>query len=207
MLVAVIVAAFCFGAGLQRIAGLGMGLVVAPLLTLVLGPAVGVTLSNAGAVVTTLLVFVATRRDVDWRTVSRLAPLVGLGSVGGAVVVLRMDAAWLEVLIGSLVLVSLGLIGVTQGRIDIQGRGVAAIAGAAGGFMNATAGVGAPALTIYAVATRWGQKSFAATAQPVLLLANLSSLLAKYAVGALPPGSATSWWVYLVVAGDRKSVV
>ncbi|MGB3762504.1 MAG: sulfite exporter TauE/SafE family protein, partial [Ornithinimicrobium sp.] len=43
---------------------------------------------------------------------------------------------------------------------------------------------------------------FAATAQPVLLLANLSSLLAKDAVGALPPGSATSWWVYLVVAGS-----
>ncbi|MGB3258401.1 MAG: sulfite exporter TauE/SafE family protein [Ornithinimicrobium sp.] len=202
LLVAVIVAAFCFGAGLQRIAGLGMGLVVAPLLTLVLGPAVGVTLSNAGAVVTTLLVFMATRRDVDWRTFSRLAPLVVLGSVAGAFVVLHMDAAWLEVLIGSLVLASLGLIGVNQGRLDIGGRGVAAIAGAAGGFMNATAGVGAPALTIYAVATRWGQKSFAATAQPVLLLANLSSLLAKYAVGALPPESATSWWVYLVVAGS-----
>ncbi len=202
LLVVVIVVAFLFGAGLQRIAGLGMGLVVAPLLTLILGPAVGVTLSNAGAVATTVLVFAATREDVDWRTFARLAPLIVLGSSAGSIVVLRMDAAWLEVLIGSLVLLALGLIGAANGRIHVRGRGVAGIAGAAGGFMNATAGVAGPALTIYALATRWGQKSFAATAQPVLLLANVSALVGKNVVGALPAGNALPWWIYLVVTAS-----
>ncbi|MGC1207545.1 MAG: sulfite exporter TauE/SafE family protein [Ornithinimicrobium sp.] len=198
--VVVVVLAFIFGAGLQRIAGLGLGLVVAPIMTLTLGPAVGVTLSNAGAVATTILVFAATRRDVDWRTFFRLAPLIMIGSFGGALVVLRMDAAWLEVLIGSLVLLALGLIGVASGKIHLRGRMVAWVAGAAGGFMNATAGVAGPAMTIYALATRWDQKSFAATVQPVLLLANLSALVGKSAVGALPSDSTLPWWIWFVVA-------
>ncbi|MDT0401794.1 sulfite exporter TauE/SafE family protein [Streptomyces edwardsiae] len=39
------------------------------------------------------------------------------------------------------------------------------LAGAASGFMTATAGVGGPALTVYALATAWRQAGFAATAQ------------------------------------------
>ncbi len=195
-----IVAAFIVGAGLQRIAGLGVGLVVAPALTLVLGPALGVTLSNAGAVATTLLVLRATRRDVDWATFARLAPLIIVGSVAGSFVVLQMSTAWLEVLIGTLILLALLTTLAASGRVHLRGAGVAAIAGVAGGFMNATAGVAGPAMTTYAVATRWDQRSFAATLQPVLLLANLAALIGKSAVGVLPNDGALPWWIWVVVA-------
>ncbi|MGB3828571.1 MAG: sulfite exporter TauE/SafE family protein [Ornithinimicrobium sp.] len=202
VLVAAVVTAFLVGASLQRIAGLGLGLVVAPMLTLLLGPAVGVTLSNAGAVVTTLLVLRVMRKDVDWRAFARLAPLVVLGSIVGAFVVLRMDGSWLEVLIGSLILLALGLTLAVGGRIHLRGRRVAAVAGALGGFMNTTAGVAGPAMTVYAVATRWGQTSFAATLQPILLLANVSSLISKSLVGAVPADIGLPWWIWPVVAAS-----
>ncbi|MGB5935771.1 MAG: sulfite exporter TauE/SafE family protein [Ornithinimicrobium sp.] len=199
---AAIVAVFVFGAGLQRIAGLGMGLVVAPILTLMLGPATGVTLSNAGAVITTMLVLGALRRDVDWPEFRALAPLIVLGSVIGAFAVRELSASWLETLIGVSILVALALTLAADGHIRLRGRTVAVTAGTVGGFMNATAGVAGPAMTIYAVATRWEQRSFAATLQPILLTANLTALLGKGLVGSVPVADLLVWpvWVAIVAA-------
>jgi len=198
MLAAVIAAAFVAGAGLQRIAGLGMGLVVAPVLTLVLGPALGVSLSNAGAIVTATFVLTSMRKDIDWRAFARLAPLLVVGSLGGALVVLRASAAWLEVFIGVLILLALASTLMASGRIHVRGRLPAIGAGIAGGFMNATAGVAGPAMTIYAVATRWNHTSFAATLQPVFLLTNATALGAKAFLGAVPSDTGLSWWMWLV---------
>lgn len=207
MLAVVIAVAFLVGAGLQRIAGLGMGLVVAPVLTLVLGPAVGVSLSNAGAIVTATFVLASLRHDVDWRAFARLAPLLVLGSVSGAYVVLRVSAAWLEVLIGVLILLALVSTLMASGRLHVRGRLPAMAAGTAGGFMNATAGVGGPAMTIYAVATRWNQTSFAATLQPVFLLTNSTALLAKGLVGAVPTDTGLAWWMWMVALAAIASGV
>lgn len=198
MLAVVIAVVFLVGAGLQRIAGLGMGLVVAPVLTVVLGPAVGVSLSNAGAIVTATFVLASLRQDIDWKAFARLAPLLILGSLSGAFVVLRVSAAWLEVLIGVLILLALASIFMARDRIHVRGRLPAVAAGVAGGFMNATAGVAGPAMTIYAVATRWNQTSFAATLQPVFLLTNATALLAKGIVGAVPRDTGLAWWMWLI---------
>ncbi len=207
MLAVVIAVAFLVGAGLQRIAGLGMGLVVAPVLTLVLGPAVGVSLSNAGAIVTATFVLASLRHDVDWRAFARLAPLLVLGSVSGAYVVLRVSAAWLEVIIGVLILLALVSTLMASDRLHVRGRLPAMAAGTAGGFMNATAGVGGPAMTIYAVATRWNQTSFAATLQPVFLLTNSTALLAKGLVGAVPTDTGLAWWMWMVALAAIASGV
>lgn len=193
-------AVFILGAGLQRIAGLGIGLVVAPILTLMLGPATGVTLSNVGAVMTTLLVLGALRRDVDWPEYRRLGPLVVTGSILGAFAVRELSAGWLETLIGVSILVALVLIVAADGHVHVRGRGVAIAAGSVGGFMNATAGVAGPALTIYAVATRWEQRSFAATLQPILLTANLTALAGKGLVGSVPLTELLVWPVWVAVA-------
>ncbi len=196
---AAIVVVFVFGAGLQRIAGLGMGLVVAPILTLMLGPVTGVTLSNAGAVMTTMLVLGALRRDVDWPQFRALAPLIVLGSVLGAFAVRELSASWLETLVGVSILVALALTLAADGHIRLRGRAVAVTAGTVGGFMNATAGVAGPAMTIYAVATRWEQRSFAATLQPILLTANLTALVGKGLVGSVPLADLLVWPVWIAV--------
>jgi uncharacterized membrane protein YfcA len=196
-----IVILLAVGAGLQRIAGFGLGLVVAPMLTLLLGPAIGVTVSNAGAIATTVLVLGALRSDVDWRAFLRLAPLIVVGSAVGAVVVLRASPAWLEVLVGALILIALALtLGVAK-HIHVRGRLAAMTIGVVGGFVNTTAGVAGSPLTAYAVATRWAQRSFAATLQPILLLANASALVGKSVVGAIPDDVGLSWWMWLLSLG------
>src|SRR5690606_6510091 len=95
------------GALLQRVAGMGMGMVAAPLLTLLLGPVTGVTTSNAAAVVVAVLVLSALHRDVDWGRVLRLAPLIVVGSALGALAVRSAPTAWLDVLVGGSVLLAL----------------------------------------------------------------------------------------------------
>jgi len=196
-----IVVALTVGAGLQRIAGFGLGLVVAPMLTLLLGPAVGVTVSNAGAIATTLLVLGAMRSDVDWRAFLGLAPLIVAGSAVGAVVVLHMSPPLLEVLIGSLILLSLALTLGAGARLHVRGRSAAMSIGVVAGFVNTTAGVAGSPLTAYAVATRWEQRAFAATLQPILMLANVSALIGKSLVGAVPGDVGLSWWMWLLALG------
>ncbi len=78
-----IAAALLAGSALQRIAGMGFGLVVAPVLTVVLGATTGVTISNAAAVFNAALIWGALRSEVDWRRFARIAPLILLGSALG----------------------------------------------------------------------------------------------------------------------------
>ena len=86
-------------------------------------------------------------------------------------------------------------------RSVATGRTPAIVAGAASGFMNAAAGVGGPALSIYAVATRWPQAAFAATAQPYFVVIGLSSLLGKLAAsGWVAPEVDPSVWPVSIAA-------
>ena len=179
----------CLGALLQRTAGMGLGMVAAPLLTLLLGPVAGVTTSNMAAVAVALLVLRDLRHHVDWRRYAALAPLIVVGSVLGALAVRSTPAAWLDVLVGGSVLLALVAGGVLARRTEIRLPGTSVVAGLAAGFMNTTSGVAAPAMTAYSLATRWEHRAFRATLQPVFLTANLTSLLTKGLLGAAPaPG-------------------
>ncbi|MGW2094209.1 TSUP family transporter [Promicromonospora sukumoe] len=191
--------AVVLGAGLQRVAGMGVGMVAAPVLTVFLGASVGVLVSNVAAVVTALLILRALRDGVDWRRVFTILPLMLVGSVLGALTVREADTAWLDVIVGGSVLLALGASAVLRRRVRIKGRSVAVVTGLAAGFMNTTSGVAAPAWTAYALATRWDHRSFAATMQPLLVVMNVMSVVTKLSLGAIPPGSAPAWWVWPVL--------
>ncbi|GAA2235548.1 TSUP family transporter [Promicromonospora sukumoe] len=191
--------AVVLGAGLQRVAGMGVGMVAAPVLTVFLGASVGVLVSNVAAVVTALLILRALRDGVDWRRVVTILPLMLVGSVLGALTVREADTAWLDVIVGGSVLLALGASAVLRRRVRIKGRSVAVVTGLAAGFMNTTSGVAAPAWTAYALATRWDHRSFAATMQPLLVVMNVMSVVTKLSLGAIPAGSAPAWWVWPVL--------
>jgi uncharacterized protein len=194
------VVALLVGSVLQRIAGMGMGMVVAPSLTVLLGAASGVAMSNAAAVLTALLIFGVLRGDVDWARFARIAPLMVVGSLLGALVILALDAAWLDVLVGATMLAALSWTLFVGPSARMHGTAPALGAGAVGGFMNTTAGIAGPAMTVYALATDWYHRSFAATLQPIFLLANVAALVSKSVVGALPVGAGLPWSVWVVVA-------
>ncbi|EFP57606.1 TSUP family transporter [Dermacoccus sp. Ellin185] len=142
-MLAAVVAAILVGAVLQRLSGSGMGLVLAPTLTLIMGAAHGVLLANATTTVSGLLLTLTLRRDVDWRRAGIICACVVPGALVGAVVVREVSAAWLQVVVGVAVL---GAIGFTVGA-DRLGRlphvtsaWVTPVAGVIGGFFNTLCG-------------------------------------------------------------------
>lgn len=192
--------AVVLGAALQRVAGMGLGMVAAPVLTVLIGPVAGVLVSNGAAIVTALLVLGALRARVEWARVVALTPLVLVGSVLGALTVRFASTTWLDILVGGSVLLALAATVALRRRVTVQGRPAALATGLAAGFMNTTCGVAAPAWTAYALATRWEHRSFAATLQPLLLVANVTSLATKLLLGAVPAGAVPAWWTWPVVA-------
>ncbi|MEO6997066.1 MAG: sulfite exporter TauE/SafE family protein [Terracoccus sp.] len=180
------------GALTQRITGVGFALVCAPMLVLVAGPFEGVVLSNLLGLTVSALVFVANWRDTEWVKGLLLAVPALLAIPLGAWVARTMPPAPLMVVIGSLVILALGAVVLSDRARILKGRSGAAAAGAASGFMNVTAGVGGPAIVLYAVSTEWEHRKFVATFQFYSIFVNVASLVAK---GGLPQVGAAALWL------------
>jgi uncharacterized membrane protein YfcA len=175
------------GALTQRVTGIGFALVCAPLLVLIAGPFEGVVLSNLLALTVSLIVFVTHWRDTEWKKGLLLAVPALAAIPFGAYVARTVPPAPLMVIIGLLVIVALGAVVLSDRARVLRGLGGAAVAGASSGFMNVTAGVGGPAIVLYAVSTNWEHRKFVATFQFFSIFTNLASLVAK---GGLPHVSA-----------------
>ncbi len=177
------------GALTQRVTGIGFALVCAPLLVIVAGPYDGVVLANVLSLAVSVLVLATCWRDVEWTKALVLGVPALLTIPIGAWVARTMPPAALMVVIGLLVVVALGAVLLSERARILRGRQGAVAAGAASGFMNVTAGVGGPAIVLYAVSTGWEHRRFVATFQVYSIVVNLSSLVAK---GGLPRVSAAA---------------
>lgn len=195
----VVVAAVVLGGVLQRTSGMGTGMVVSPTFVLLVGPVAGVLLTNVTTVVSALFLTLAMRADIDWSRFARIAPTIVLGSVPAALFVIAVDVGWLEVIIGAALLLALAVTYLTP-RLPDLGGAAAPTAGVVGGFLNTAVGVAAPAMLIYAHATRWAQHTFAATLQPIFLTMGTVSVLTKVVAGASPAPSTGSPWPLVVAA-------
>ncbi|NUU24233.1 MAG: sulfite exporter TauE/SafE family protein [Streptomycetaceae bacterium] len=192
-------------ASLQRLTGIGFGLVAGPGLVLMLGPSDGVLMSNVASAAISALGLAATWREVRLRL---MLPLVGAAMLTvplGAWLVGRLPERTLLLGIGALVVTSVSLL-IAGVRIRaLRGRRGAVAAGAASGVMNASAGVGGPPLTLYAVNAGWGAAEFVANAQFYGVLVNGLSVATKGV-----PELAYPYWLLCgaavvvgIVAGDR----
>lgn len=176
---ATIIAAVLIGAVLQRLSGTGVGLVVAPVLSLLLGPAAGVLITNMTTVVSGLLIMLSVWSHVSWRHFWLIGPAAVVGAWPGAWVVGQLSAAWLSIILGVIVVAAL-LVTVTLRRLpEWSSRMPTALAGLLGGFFNTTSGVAAPVMVIYSRLSRWEQRSFAATLQPTFMTMGAASVLSK----------------------------
>lgn len=153
------------GACTQRVTGMGFALIASPLLVLLIGPHRGIILVNLLGLMVSSTVLAATWRQIDRRRALLLVPTGMLGVVPGVYVAQRLPASHLQTVIGLLVLAGLAGALATPARPTTSTPLLTTTAGFASGFMTATAGVGGPALTVYALATGWRQALFVATAQ------------------------------------------
>lgn len=168
------------GATMQRLTGMGFALVAAPFVVLLMGAVTGIVLVNLCGTVASAFVLFRVIRHVDWKKFCILATAAIVGVVPGAFIVKYVPSAWLEVGVGLLVLISLSVSLRITSFVQEKGVKPMLLAGAASGIMNTTAGVGGPAMSVYAVASRWDQRSFAATMQPYFLIVGVASIWAKY---------------------------
>ncbi|AXK33506.1 sulfite exporter TauE/SafE family protein [Streptomyces armeniacus] len=187
------------GAATQRATGLGFALVAAPFLVLVLGAKTGVGLANLLSAVLCALVLLRTWRALDWRRLAWLS-VPGLAAVpAGAAVVAALPEPVLLVGVGSLAVAAMVLVRFSTRATALRGRSGAVAAGAMSGFMNVTAGLGGPMITVHALAEGWDMRRFVATAQGYLLLVNVVSVAAKGPPDIGPAGLTAA--TVLVLAG------
>lgn len=194
--------AVAVGAAMQRISGMGVGLIAAPVLSLLLGPVDGVLLVNLLAVINAATNTWGMRADVDWQKFAPIALAMVLGVVPGAWVVANAPTDVLLILVGALLLLALSIVTLGKRYVPrVEGVLPAAVSGAVGGFMNTLAGVAGPAITVYAEAARWPQKVYAATLQPIFLVAGTLSFTVKVAAGAADVrGIEPALWVATLAA-------
>ncbi|WP_295645802.1 sulfite exporter TauE/SafE family protein [uncultured Corynebacterium sp.] len=179
--VGIVFAVVVAGATLQRISGMGMGLLAAPVLALVMGPIVGIMVVNILAAINALVNSFSAHPHVDWRRFWLIGPVMVLGALPAVYLVENMPVAWLQIFVGTLLVIALTVVTFGQSRVPVaHGRAPAITSGIVGGFMNTIAGVAGPALTVYAQAARWEQRSFAATLQPLFVVSGVVSFAAKY---------------------------
>jgi len=200
---AALLAAVLVGAVLQRLSGTGMGLVLAPTLTLLLGPTTGVLVANATTFVSASLMLLAMRRDVEWPRVGLVCAFAVPGAVVGALLVRATPPAWLQVVVGAVVLAAIVVTAAAGalGRMPrVEGRWVTPLAGFVGAVFNTTAGVSAPGMVVHSRLVGWQQRAFAASMQPVFATMGLLSVVTKSLLSA-PHQALPPWWLLpLVVA-------
>ena len=92
----------------------------------------------------------------------------------------------LLVTVGTLPVGAVSPVLLSRGRELPHGRWAGVPAGALAGFVNATAGVGGPMVSAYAMSRNWPLPVFIPTAQATLLGVNLASLAGK-GLPSLPP--------------------
>ncbi len=176
--VSVLLAIAC-GAMTQRVTGLGFALVSAPLLILAAGPHEGVLLANVLSLAGNCMVITQTWRDGDLKHALLLAVPAIVVMPPSNWVALQLPTAPLMIGIGTITLLALGFVlTFRQTRIFSGGLGAVA-AGALSGFMQVTAGVGGPAMTLYAISTNWVQRGFAASMQMYFAMLNVAAIAIK----------------------------
>jgi len=178
-------AAIVTGSALQRLTGMGFALVAAPFLGLLLGPFDGVLVTNVCSALAAAILFSVSWARVDWVRLRAMMPSALVGIVPGAWLAANVAHELLDLVIGIIVLVGISTSFLSRRLGRMHGFAPMVGFGFASGFMNATAGVGGPALSAYAVMTRWQQVSLAATLQPMFFTMGIVSVVAKSITG--PP--------------------
>ena len=200
--VAIIAVAVLIGTVLQRLSGTGVGLVVAPVLSLLLGPAFGVLVTNMTTFVSGLLIMLSVWSRISWGKFWLIMPASVLGAIPGAWVVGQLSAGWLSIILGAIVVFALLVMVALPQLPEWKGLLPRAVSGFLGGFFNTTSGVAAPVMVVYSRLSRWDQVSFAATLQPIFMTMGAVSVISKLAMGSVRGGDGSGLplgWLFPVV--------
>lgn len=188
--------ALAVGSCMQRVSGMGVGLISGPILSLILGPVEGIMVLNILACLNAGATTVAVRKNVVWKHVALIGSVLILGSLPAALLIAAMETAPLLILVGVSLLLALAVVSFGKNLVPpVAGRAPALAAGVLGGFTNTLAGIAGPVFTVYFTAAKWPQANYAATMQPLFMLGGALSFIVKALVGAATITS-INWMVW-----------
>lgn len=168
----IMTAIFCLGAIVQGIAGMGFGMVVVPIMSIMVGSANGVLWGNITGLMTAIMLAIAKRRDIEWKKVGIMILFSVPAVLLTAFFLGKLNQSWLDVVVGGL-MIAMVIFSLTALRFPpVSGVGPLATTGFISGMLSATVAQSGPALAAYAQASRWKQKNFAATLQPYFIMLN-----------------------------------
>src|SRR5690625_1966553 len=166
---------------LQRLTGVGFAMMLAPFVVVMIGPHAGVMLTNVLAIVAPALVVPLVWKDIEWAKLAIIVPaaLAVMPLFGWLAAATPQGPLYIVVA----VLVILGLcvsLVASRSTRAVDGRTARGLTGAGVGAGVVLAGVGGPAITIYAVLSRWRTHTFAATMQPMWVLVSIGGFGTKW---------------------------
>ena len=173
-----VVLAVALGAVAQSVSGIGFTLVSGPLLVAALGPTDGVRLSVLLSLVVNVVVLSRT-----WRQASpRDALLLLVPAVVATPLLVRLvrgvPARTAELLAGGAVVLGAGVLAAGVRWRAAGGRAGAVGAGVVSAAMNVVAGVGGPAVALYAANAGWPAAAMRSTGQVYFLCLNVVAAIA-----------------------------
>lgn len=185
ILAAVVFLTVLVGAFLQRVSGMGLGLIGGPVLMIAMGPVDGILVLNVLAAVNAAMSTLTVYKDVHWRNFAIISAVLVLGAVPGAWLIRAVSPDWLLIVAGALLLIALSVVTIGKRHVpQVSGTAPMALSGVVAGFMNTLAGIADPAITVYATAARWPQRMYAATLQPIFMVSGAISFGIKLVTGA-----------------------
>jgi len=204
--------ALLIGAAGQRMIGMGWGLIVTPAVALVAGPLAAVLVVNLYGALACLIILPRLWADIDWRRLAWLTvPAVAL-MVPGMLLAKGLETDLLRIAVGVIAIVGVVVaVACTAGERSLDGPALRIGAGATIGALNASVGMGAPAVGVYTLLSGWQDRTFVATMQPFWVIVSGVTVAVRPFVA--PEGS-PDWplWAWLVlcvpvvagvVVGDR----
>lgn len=181
----------------QRVAGMGFGLVMGPTAALLVGPIAAVVLVNVMAIVACGLILPRVWRDIDWRRLAWIGIPAAALSIAGLLLARVVSADLLRIAVGAVAILGVVLATLfvrTEHRLD--GPVTRVTSGGLIGLLNAAVGVGAPAVGVYQIVSRWEPRSFAATMQAFWPIVSIATLVERQLL--VPDGwPEWPWWAWL----------
>ena len=191
------------GSLLQGAVGVGLGILAAPLLAL-LAPSFVPGPLLVSALVLSLLVVIRDRADLDlkgasWALVGRVPGTL----IGASLLVVFAASAWLDVILGGLLL-SCVLLAAGKGKLDVHpGRFWVAGAGLLSGTSGTAAGVGGPPIAL--VWSSLPAKRMRSTLAAYFLAGTMISVMVLAFSGGFGDVRALIWMVPSTVVGFALS--
>ncbi|WP_418276379.1 TSUP family transporter [Isoptericola jiangsuensis] len=206
-----LVLAILVGGILQRVTGMGFGLVAGPFIVLIVGPLEGVLFVNLAGAIASTIILGRVVRDVEWSRFGWLLVSSLVAIVPAALLLRDVSAPVLEITVGAVVVAAMTLAVVTSrlrarrapgaSGVDGTARWPLVATGLSSGVGSVAAGIGGPPVAVYAVLTGWEPRKFAATAQPFFAANALAALAAKLVLADASFPALDVWqWVVLMAA-------